>query len=105
MTFSVIIQPRAEHDIEVAAGWILDESGSSAVALRWVRGIRASIAKLKSSPFRCPVAPDSDDYNEEVRLLLHGGRRGQYRVLFAVRGNTVRVLTVRHLARQADVSA
>jgi plasmid stabilization system protein ParE len=105
MTFRVIIQPRAEHDIEVAAGWIVDQSGSAAVALRWVRSIRASIAKLKVSPLRCPVAPDSEDYDEEVRLLLHGSRRGQYRVLFAVRGNTVQVLTVRHTARQADVSA
>jgi plasmid stabilization system protein ParE len=105
MTFRVIIQPRAEHDIEVAAGWIFDESGSAAVALRWVRGIRASIAKLKVSPLRCPVAVDSDAYGEDVRMLLHGSRRGQYRVLFAVRGTTVHVLTVRHSARQADVSA
>jgi plasmid stabilization system protein ParE len=103
MTFRVIIQPRAECDIQAAAGWILDESGSAAMTLRWVRGIRASIAKLKTSPLRCPIAPDSGAYGEEVRTLVHGGRRGQYRVLFAVRGSTVHVLTVRHSARQADV--
>jgi plasmid stabilization system protein ParE len=100
MTFRVIIQPRAERDIEAAAGWIVDQSGSATVALRWLRGIRASIAKLKVSPLRCPIAPDSDAYGEEVRMLLHGGRRGQYRVLFAVRGKAVHVLTVRHSARQ-----
>jgi plasmid stabilization system protein ParE len=102
MTFRVVIQPRAERDIEEAAGWILDESVSAAVALRWVRGIRASIAKLKVSPLRCPVAVDSEAYGEEVRVLLCGKRQGQYRVLFAVRGNTVQVLTVRHSARRAD---
>ncbi len=102
MTFRVIIQPRAERDIEAAAGWILDQSGSAAVAVRWMRGIRASVAKLKVSPLRCPIAPDSDAYGEEVRMLLHGGRRGQYRALFVVRGKTVHVLTVRHSARQAD---
>jgi plasmid stabilization system protein ParE len=102
MTFRVIIQPRAEHDIEVAAGWILDQSGSAAVALRWARGIRASISELKTSPLRCPIAPDSDEYGEDVRVLLHGSRRGQYRVLFIVQGSTVHVLTVRHSARQAS---
>lgn len=102
MKFRVIIQPRAERDIEAAAGWILDQSGSPPIALRWLRGIRATVAKLKVSPLRCPVAADSDAYGEEVRVLLHGSRRGQYRVLFAVRGDTVHVLTVRHSARQAE---
>lgn len=102
MTFRVILQPRAERDIEAAVGWILDQSGSSAIALRWLQGIRASLAKLKASPLRCPVAADSDTYGENVRVLLHGSKRGPYRVLFAVRGHTVHVLTVRHAARQAD---
>ena len=35
--------------IEAAAGWILDQSGSPAVALRWLRSMRAAIAKLKTS--------------------------------------------------------
>jgi plasmid stabilization system protein ParE len=101
MKYRVIIQPRAERDIEAAAGWILDQSASPATALRWLRGIRASIAKLKASPLRCPVAADSDAYGEEVRVLLHGSKRGQSRILFAVRGETVHVLTVRPAARQA----
>jgi plasmid stabilization system protein ParE len=101
MTFQVIIQPRAERDIEATAVRILDQSGSAAVALRWMRGIRASVAKLKTSPLRCPIAPDSNDYGEEVRILLHGSKRGQYRVVFAVRGKRVHALTVRHAARQA----
>jgi hypothetical protein len=39
-------------------------------------------------------------YGEEVRVLLHGKRFGVYRVLFAVRGDVVHVLTVRHTSRQ-----
>jgi plasmid stabilization system protein ParE len=100
--YRVVIQPRAERDIEAAADWILEQSGSPAVALRWARGIRASIATLKDKPLRCPVAADSDAYGEEVRVLLHGTRRGQYRVLFAVRGDAVQVLTVRHSARRRE---
>lgn len=100
MTFRVIVQPRAEQDIQAAAGWILDQSQSPAVALRWVQGIRAAMDTLKESPLRCPVAADSDAYGEEVRVLLYGERRGQYRVLFTVRGDTVHVLTVRHSAQR-----
>jgi plasmid stabilization system protein ParE len=100
--YRVVIQPRAERDIEAAADWILDQSKSAATALRWTRGMRERIATLKANPLRCPVAPDSGAYGEEVRVLVHGTRRGQYRVLFAVRGDAVHVLTVRHSARQTE---
>jgi hypothetical protein len=43
VTYRVILQPWAERDIQVAAHWIRLESKSSAIALRWVRGIRTKI--------------------------------------------------------------
>ena len=55
------------------------------------------ISTLKANPQRCPVDPDSEAYGEEVRVLLHG----TYRVLFVIRGETVRVLTVRHSAQRS----
>jgi DNA-damage-inducible protein J len=85
MKYCVVIQPRAERDIQVAAHWILGQSGSPAAALRWARNLRAKIATLKTSPERCPIDPDSDAYGAEVRVLLHGKRRGVYRVLFMIR--------------------
>jgi len=100
--YRVVIQPRADRDIEAAADWILDQSRSVATALRWARGMRECIATLRADPLRCPVTPDSGAYGEEVRVLVHGTRRGQYRVLFAVRGDAVHVLTVRHSARQRE---
>jgi hypothetical protein len=36
-----------------------------------------------------------------VRVLLYGKRQGKHRILFAIWGDTVRVLTVRHSARQS----
>jgi hypothetical protein len=55
---------------------------------------------LRANPQRCPVDPDSDAFGEEVRVLLYGKRHGKHRILFAIRGNTVHVLTVRHSARR-----
>jgi plasmid stabilization system protein ParE len=101
MTYRVLLQPRAERDLWAAAQWIEDRSKSPATALRWVRGIRAKITTLKRSPKRCPVDPDSEAHGEEVRVLLYGKRHGVYRILFAVRGETVHILTVRHSARRS----
>ncbi len=99
MTFRVVIQPGAERDIWAAAQWIEDQSKSAAKARRWVRDIRGKVETLKTNPKRCPVYPDSEAYGEEVRLLLYGKQHGIYRILFAIRGNVVHVLTVRHSAR------
>ena len=101
MTYHVVVQPRAERDIQLAAHWILGQSGSPATALRWARKLRAKIATLKTNPQRCPIDPDSEVYGEEVRVLLHGKRRGVYRVLFVIRRDTVHVLTVRHSAQRS----
>jgi len=101
MTYLVVVQPRAERDIQLGAHWILGRSGSPATAMRWARRLRASIATLKANPQRCPIDPDSDVYGEEVRVLLHGKRRGIYRVLFIIRRDTVHVLTVRHSAQRS----
>lgn len=70
-------------------------------ALRRARGIRAKLATLSNNPLCCPIDPDSVAYGEEVRVLLHGKKQGQYRILFAVRGDTVHILTVRHAARRS----
>ena len=45
-------------------------------------------------PSRCPVA--GDDFGSEVvvRQLFYGRRRYRYRILFAVKGDTVQVLRV-----------
>src|SRR3954470_16794795 len=103
MIYRVILQPRAERDLWAIAHWIEEQSKSPAKALRWVRGVRAKIATLKASPQRCPVDPDSAANGEEVRTLLHGKRHSKYRILFAIRGDVVHVLTVRHSARQTRI--
>src|SRR4051794_17613900 len=99
MTYRVIIQPPAEQDIRRAARWIEQRSRSISKALRWTRGIRAKVETLKTQPLRCPIAPDSEAYGEEVRQLLYGKRSSVYRILFTVRGDTIHILAVRHAAQ------
>jgi plasmid stabilization system protein ParE len=100
MTYRVILQPRAEREIREAARWIFDQSKSEKTTLRWARSIRAKIETLRKHPTRCPIDPDSVVYGEQVRVLLAGKRHGVYRVLFAIRGDAVHVLTVRHSSQR-----
>jgi plasmid stabilization system protein ParE len=97
MTYTVLIQPRAERDIEEAYRWRREQA--PAAANRWLTGLRQKIATLATDPARCSLADESDAFGEEVRQLLYGKRRGVYRVLFVIREDTVRVLAVRHSAR------
>ncbi len=101
MTYRILVQPQAQRDIQEAARWILEQSKSPATALRWARRVRATIATLGTNPERCPVDPDSEVYGEEVRVLLHGKRHSVYRILFAIRGDIIHVLTVRHAVRRS----
>ncbi len=99
MTYRVEILPRASRELLDAARWIERNFRSSAAAHRWVRGLRARIATLQTLPHRCPLADEGDAFGEEVRELLYGKRRGVYRILFAIRGDVVSVLTIRHASR------
>ena len=95
----MILQPRAERDLRQIAHWKRERSKSPESALRWVHSLRAKIDTLRTRPHRCPIDPDSDAYGAEVRMLLHGKRQSKYRVLFAIRGDEVRVLAIRHAAQ------
>jgi hypothetical protein len=54
------------------------------------------IYTLENLPTRCPIAPENDAFDVEVRQLLFG----KYRILFWIDGRIVRVLHIRHGARR-----
>jgi hypothetical protein len=60
----------------------------------------------KTCPHRCPVAEESEELGQEVRLLLYGKRNRQYKMFYAVQKETrstgtVRLFHVRHWARKS----
>ena len=72
----------------------------------WFNGIIAAIRTLEDMPHRCPVAEESKELGQEVRLLLHGKRNRQYKVFYSVQKKTrstgtVQVFHVRHWARKS----
>ena len=70
MNYEVIIMPAAEAELEQAYLWLAQR------------------------------APERDAFDHDIRQLLYGKHQHAYRILFDVVGQTVRVLHIRHGARQ-----
>ena len=105
MACRVEISPRAFNDLDEIAEYIKQRS-SFEQAEKWFNGIIAAIRTLEHSPHRCPVANESEELGQEVRLLLYGKRNRRYKVYYSAQRTTpstgtVRVFHVRHWARRS----
>lgn len=98
MTYHVIIQPQAEADLD--AVYLRMRIHAPQAAERWFAGIVEAINSLEQFPRRCPLAPENDYFEEEIRQLLYGRRDNVYRILFTIQDDTVHVLHVRHGAQR-----
>ena len=98
MKFKVIIEEPAQQDLEAIVLWIAQDSETA--AREWYWRVREALASLAHSPKRCPLAPESGAFEEEIRHRFHGRSKHVYRILFVIRGRCVHVLHVRHGARE-----
>lgn len=98
MEYRIKIAAKAYADAEEAHAWIARHS--PARAAKWYVNLIEAIESLQSSPARCALAPEADAFQEEIRQLLYGKRRGMYRILFSIRADTVNVLRIIHGARE-----
>lgn len=98
MEYPVEFAPEACDEIDDAYNWIANESPAG--AQRWFNGLMDAIRSLHEDPERCPVAPENDAFDEEIRQLLYGKRQHAYRILFNINGPVVQILHVRHGARR-----
>ena len=98
MNYRVILQPRANRDIDGAVEWLA--SHSERTAFQWFNGIEAALSSLATNPERCALAAESELFPNPVRELLYGKRRGTYRILFTIESEEVHVIAVRHGARR-----
>lgn len=97
----VIITGPAKRDIQTAYEW-WRENRSAEQAIRWYFGIHDAIKSLRDTPERCSLAPETDLLAQGIRQLLFGlGRRPTHRAVFAIDGDTVIILRVRHAAQDS----
>lgn len=95
MTYTIIVESSARADIDEGYEW-MEENLTREAAAQWYFDIYSAIESLQTMPFRCGLARENAFFKEEIRQLICG----KYRMLFEVDKNRVRVLHVRHVARQ-----
>ncbi len=65
-------------------------------AERWLQGLSDAIESLEQMPRRCALARENEFFEEELRQLVFKS----HRIVFTIRGDTVHVLFIRHVARR-----
>ena len=106
MSYQVLITSRAQSQLAAAAQWWA-EHRSNEQAARWLAGFEQAIAALCERAEQHGLARENNLYRlpYPVRQLLYGiGKKPTHRAVFEIRGETVYIVAVRHLA-QADLSA
>ncbi|MGD9646587.1 MAG: type II toxin-antitoxin system RelE/ParE family toxin [Pirellulales bacterium] len=94
MTYRIVVQPTAVHDVQQLYHWIAERSAGG--ALRWYQQWFKAVDSLRRNPLAYGLAPESDFVDVEIRQILFRTRRGRiYRALFSIEGEVVRVLHVR----------
>ncbi len=93
-TYRVEPTDKALVDAGEAYFWINEQSKGA--ALGWYDGLMKAFRSLEKNPLRCPLAPESVFFEEEIRQLIYR----KYRILYTVEGETVFVLRVRRGAQE-----
>ncbi len=96
--FRVIVTPKAADDIRQEHQWLQERNPRAAG--EWLSGIRKLVLGLASMPESHVVAPESAEFDVEIRRALYG-HATRWRVYFTITGETVQVLHVRH-GRRSD---
>jgi plasmid stabilization system protein ParE len=94
MTYRIILQPSAESDVDQIVGYLSERSPQGAVA--WCKAWDTLLAELRQRAEGFGLAPESSQYDEEIRQALFKTRRGRtYRALFVIVYDTVHVIHIR----------
>jgi len=89
--YVVIFEESAQENVRDSYDWGCRAWGKKQ-AEQWIRELRIAVLRqLSVLPGGLPLAPEDNEFSEEIRQLIVG----RYRVLFTIRKNKVHVLHVR----------
>jgi plasmid stabilization system protein ParE len=94
MSHRVRITREADDQISAIKNYIAEDSPVS--ARRWQMGLRERLRSLKDFPERHEIAFPAGQVGRDVRHTFFG----TYRILYAIDGNSVIIVSVRHGARR-----
>lgn len=89
--YAVVFEESAQASVRESYDWGCRAWGKQE-AKQWVRQLRTAVSQqLAIVPKGFSLAPEDDEFSEEIRQMVVG----RYRVLFTIRGRKVHVLHVR----------
>lgn len=89
--YAVIFEDSAQANVPESFDWGCRAWGKRE-AQQWVRQLQIAVfGQLGLAPKAFPIAPESNEFAEEIRQMIVG----RYRVLFTIKGRQVHVLHVR----------
>ncbi len=89
--YAVVFAESAQADVRRSYEWGCRVWGKRE-AQQWARQLRTAVSKqLAVLPKGFPLAPEDDEFSEQIRQMVVG----RYRLLFTIKGRTVHVLHVR----------
>ena len=91
--FRILIAPKAAQDIRAAFDHLRTEN--PIYATRWRLGLQQAISDLATLPHKNPVAPESAEFDMEIRHLLYG-KGTPWRIFYTIDKEQVSVLHIRH---------
>jgi plasmid stabilization system protein ParE len=103
MTYRVMVEPRAEADLERA--YLYAARHAPEAAARWYNRFYEALQSLATFPDRCSIAPESAAVGIEIRQLLYGRKPNVWRALFTIEEHVVKVLHIRRGSMQDASSA
>jgi len=93
MLHRVLITDPADENFRDHFQWILERSAQGAEA--WRTRIINAIKSLEIAPERHALARESAAFPVEIRCLLSGKNRSAFRILYQIKSDEVRVLSIR----------
>jgi len=100
MKYQVVVEKPAKQEIDNAFYWGKEQWGARQ-AQKWFNSLMKAIAKLETFPNRHPLAPESDEFQIEIRQIIFQ----RYRILFLVGDDTVNVLYLRQAYHDKDTAS
>jgi plasmid stabilization system protein ParE len=101
VSYRVFITSKAKRQLAASATWWAEHRDVNQAA-RWLDGFEQAIAALSDNPEQHGLAAENALYALPfpARQLLYGiGTKATHRAIFEVRGDTVFVVAIRHLAQ------
>ncbi len=91
LQYKVTFLAEAYDDIINSFEWGVSRWGDE-LAQKWLKDLYETIfSVLETSPLGCPIAPDNDEWDFEVRMLVFL----RYRILFTILNDEKEVVVVR----------